>query len=73
MNLPTWGINTDTTYLIQDVQLTMTTDGTTIEYHYRVTFGGDVGVQEFFIVWQAKRTSGLKPRKSFIWKPWRNF
>ena len=66
VNLPTWGINTDTTYLIKDVQLTMTTDGTTIEYHYRVTFGGRLlGVQEFLHSLAGKEDVRLEAEEVF--------
>lgn len=40
LNLPSWGILTDTQYQIQEVQTTMTEDGTNIEYGYSVRFGG---------------------------------
>lgn len=48
VNLPTWGISTDTDYLIQEVEIRMVEDGTTIEYTYNVTFGGRlIGIREF--------------------------
>lgn len=40
VNLPTWGITTDTPYLIQQVVTTLFEDGSTIEYNYNVRFGG---------------------------------
>jgi hypothetical protein len=40
LNLPTWGISTDTEYLIQEVITTMYETGSSIEYNYRVRFGG---------------------------------
>lgn len=48
VNLPTWGINSDTDYLIQEVEISMVEDGTNIEYTYKVTFGGRlIGIREF--------------------------
>ena len=48
MNLPTYGINSDTAFLIQEVEIMLDEDGSTIEYTYRVRFGGKmVGVREF--------------------------
>ena len=40
INLPSWNINTDTKYLIQEVETTLVEDGTNIEYNYKVRFGG---------------------------------
>lgn len=40
VNLPSWGINVDTYYLIQEVQTTLDEDGSSIEYGYMVRFGG---------------------------------
>ena len=40
VNLPTWGISTDTQYLIQQVVTTLVESGTAIEYNYSVRFGG---------------------------------
>jgi hypothetical protein len=40
VNSPAWGINTDTKYQIQEVVTTLAEDGTNIEYHYQVRFGG---------------------------------
>lgn len=40
LNLPVWGILSDTQYQIQEVQTTMHEDGTNIEYEYQVRFGG---------------------------------
>ena len=40
INSPSWGINTDTKYLIQEVITTLIEDGSNIEYHYTVRFGG---------------------------------
>lgn len=48
VNLPTYGISTDTVFLIQEVNISMVEDGDTTEYVYTVRFGGKmVGVQEF--------------------------
>jgi len=48
VNMPTWGISTDTDYLIQEVETTLTEDGSTVEYHYEITFGGRlIGIREF--------------------------
>ena len=40
VNLPAWGVSTDTKYLIQEVITTLVEDGSTIEYNYSVRFGG---------------------------------
>lgn len=40
VNLPQWGIVVDTTYLIQQVDVTLSEDGTNIIYTYDVRFGG---------------------------------
>lgn len=48
VNLPTYGISSNTAFLIQEVNITLVEDDSTIEYEYRVRFGGRmVGVQEF--------------------------
>lgn len=48
VNLPSWGISTDTAYLIQQVRTWLNEDGSSIIYTYEITFGGKpVGVQEF--------------------------
>lgn len=48
MNLPSYGINGGTAFLIQQVEISMDEDGDTIEYTCKVRFGGKiVGVQEF--------------------------
>ena len=48
VNLPTHAINTDTAFLIQQVNIQLVEDGTTTEYIYTVRFGGKlVGVSEF--------------------------
>jgi len=48
VNLPTWGISTDTEYVIQEVGITLVEDGSNIEYNYSITFGGRLlGVSEF--------------------------
>jgi hypothetical protein len=49
VNLPTWGITVNTVYLIQEVEITTLAEDTgTIEYQYRVTFGGKLlGLQRF--------------------------
>lgn len=40
INSPSWGINTDTNYLIQEVITTLVEDGSNIEYNYTIRFGG---------------------------------
>lgn len=40
INLPTWGISTDSIYLIQEVTTQLFEDGTNIEYNYTIRFGG---------------------------------
>lgn len=40
INSPSWGISTDTKYLIQEVSTSLIQSGTDIEYHYIVRFGG---------------------------------
>jgi hypothetical protein len=40
LNLPSWGIMTDTNFLIQEVQTTLIEDGVNIEYNYFIRFGG---------------------------------
>ena len=48
VNLPAWGIASDTAFLIQEVKVSLSENGTSIIYHYEVRFGGKlVGVQEF--------------------------
>lgn len=48
VNLPTYGINTDTTFLIQEVTIEMTETASTVQYIYTVRFGGRLaGVREF--------------------------
>lgn len=48
VNLPTYGIDEDTAFLIQEVSISMVEDGSDTEYFYTVRFGGKkVGVQEF--------------------------
>lgn len=48
VNLPVWGISTDTVYIIQKVVTTMVESGSAIEYIYQVTFGGRLlGVVDF--------------------------
>lgn len=50
VNLPSWGISTTTVYLIQRVTMSMVETGSSIEYHYRVTFGGRMlGVTDFLL------------------------
>lgn len=49
-NLPAWGISTDTTYVVQKVVTTMDESGSSIEYHYEITFGGRLlGVVDFLL------------------------
>jgi hypothetical protein len=48
VNLPTYGIDEDTAFLIQQVDITLDEDGSSTEYTYVIRFGGKiVGVQEF--------------------------
>ena len=48
INSPSWGINSDTSYLIQEVDVTTQEDGTNIEYLYTIIFGGRLqGLQVF--------------------------
>lgn len=50
VNLPSWGISTNTTYTIQKVMTTLVESGNAIEYIYEVTFGGRLlGVVDFLI------------------------
>lgn len=50
VNLPAWGISTDTNYTIQKVVTTITSNDSQIEYHYEITFGGRLlGVVDFLI------------------------
>ncbi len=48
VNLATYGISTDTTFLIQEVNTEMVQDSSTVEYLYTIRFGGRLaGVMEF--------------------------
>ena len=48
VNLPTYDIDTDSAFLIQEVNVTMEENSGTTEYIYRVRFGGKLtGVREF--------------------------
>lgn len=48
VNLPSHNINTDTAFLIQEVNISVNEDGTDTEYIYAIRFGGKLaGVQEF--------------------------
>lgn len=50
VNLPSWGINVDTTYVILKVMTTFEESGSQIEYHYDVYFGGRMlGVTDFLL------------------------
>lgn len=40
VNFPSWGISVDSRYLIQEVVTSLVEDGTNIEYHYNIRFGG---------------------------------
>lgn len=40
LNLPVWGISSDTAFLIQEVQTTLIESGSQIEYNYSIRFGG---------------------------------
>lgn len=55
VNLPTWGISTDTKYLVQEVTTTLLEDGSNIEYNYKVKFGGRLlGIRSFLESLAAK-------------------
>ncbi len=48
VNLPSWGISSNTTYIIQKVVTSLNESGSAIEYTYDVTFGGRLlGVLDF--------------------------
>lgn len=48
INMPTWGISTDTTYTVQEVGITLLDNSSTPEYTYTITFGGRlIGIREF--------------------------
>lgn len=48
VNLPTYGITTDTGFLVQEVNIRLSENASETEYLYEVRFGGKlVGVQEF--------------------------
>ena len=48
VNLPTWNINSDTEYLIQEVIIKPIENATDIVYNYKVKFGGRLtGIREF--------------------------
>lgn len=48
INMPSWGIVTNTTYIIQKLVTTLDESGDAIEYHYNITFGGRLlGVVDF--------------------------
>lgn len=48
INTPTYGISTDTPYMIQKVMTTLDESGDAIEYHYTIDFGGrNIGVVDF--------------------------
>ena len=50
INSPVYGINTDTTYIIQKMQTTIMDSGGAIEYHYAVIFGGRIfGIVDFLL------------------------
>ena len=50
VNLPSWGISTDTVYVVQKVTTTLVETGGTIEYGYKVDFGGRmIGVSDFLL------------------------
>lgn len=51
VNLPSWGINTDTAFLIQEVTITLKEgEAGAIEYEYIVRFGGKVVDVETFLL-----------------------
>lgn len=61
VNLPTYGLSSDTVFLIQSVDITFTEDGTNTEYEYTIKFGGKiVGVQEFFEKLASQQASGTE-------------
>lgn len=48
VNLPTYGISTNSAFLIQEVNITVQENDDTVEYTYLIRFGGRlVGMQEF--------------------------
>lgn len=48
VNSPSWGIDNDSAFTIQEVKVELKEDGNDIIYQYKVRFGGKlVGVQEF--------------------------
>ena len=58
VNLPSYGLSTDTTFLIQEVNIEPM-EGSTTEYKYTIKFGGKiVGVQEFLETLAAQQEAG---------------
>lgn len=58
VNLPAWGINVDTLYVIQSVTTTQDEGPSGVEYHYQVTFGGRmIGVTDFLIALATPETA----------------
>lgn len=56
VNLPSWGISTDTVFLIQEVTITMYEgESGATEYEYLVRFGGKIVDVETFIMTLAKQ------------------
>ena len=59
VNLPTYGLSSDTVFLVQEVNISFTEDGTNTEYEYTIRFGGKVvGVQEFFETLASRQADG---------------
>ena len=40
VNMPSWGITQDTKFLIQKIETTLSESGSSVEYTYKITFGG---------------------------------
>lgn len=57
VNLPVWGLATDTVFLIQEVRTTIFEDGTNTEYKYEVRFGGKIANVETFLASLASETA----------------
>jgi hypothetical protein len=61
LNVPSQGLVTDTAFLIQEVGITLTEDGTDTEYTYTIVFGGKViGVGEFLEYLASQSTVGTE-------------
>ena len=61
LNIPSQGLTTDTVFLIQEVGISVTEDGTNTIYKYTLTFGGKViGVSEFLEYLAAQQSTGTE-------------